>query len=154
MVFLRGVRQGDPLSPHLFVLEADFLHTTVNSSKSNGFLHLPIPLPCDPDFPILQYADDTLIFDVVQLNHLKSLLHSFADSSDLRVDFDKSLMLPINVSKDKLELLANALSCLKGSLPFTYLDLLLSTTKPSVADFWSLVSKCERRLTTFSSFFI
>ena len=61
-------------------------------------------------------------------------------------------MLPINVSEDKLELLANALSCLKGSLPFTYLDLLLSTTKPSVADFWPLVSKCERRLTTFSSF--
>ena len=65
------------------MLEADFLHTTVNSSKSNGFLHLPIPLPCDPDFPILQYADDTLIFDVVQLNHLKSLLHSFADSLTL-----------------------------------------------------------------------
>ena len=143
---------------------APITRTSIDSSTTMGIplgrlstifhRHLPIPLPCDPDFPILQYADDTLIFDVVQLNHLKSLLHSFADSSDLRVDFDKSLMLPINVSKDKLELLANALSCLKGSLPFTYLDLLLSTTKPSVADFWPLVSKCERRLTTFSSFFI
>jgi hypothetical protein len=43
------------------VLAADFLQTTINSSKSNDLLHLPIPLPYDPDFPILQYADDTLL---------------------------------------------------------------------------------------------
>jgi hypothetical protein len=92
--------------------------------------------------------------DVVQLNHLNNLLYSFADSSGLRVNFNKSLMLPINVSEDKLELLANALGCLKGSLSFTYLDLPLSTTKPLVVDFWPLVSKCERRLTTHSFFYL
>ena len=57
---------------------------------------------------------------------MKSLL---ADSSGLRVASDKSLILPINVSDDKLELLANALDCLKDSLPFTYLGLPLSLTK-------------------------
>jgi hypothetical protein len=33
-----------------------------SSARSSGLLTLPIPLASDEDFPILQYADDTLIF--------------------------------------------------------------------------------------------
>jgi hypothetical protein len=46
---LRGVRQGDPLSPLLFVFAANSLQSILNSAKDNGLLHLPIPLPEDVD---------------------------------------------------------------------------------------------------------
>jgi hypothetical protein len=150
-----GVRHGDPLSPLLFVLSADLLQTVLNSARSNNLLTLPLPLPNYDDFPILQYADDTLIFmqgDVNRLQHLKDILHSFAESTSLRVNFEKSFMVPINISEDRLNILATTLGCSKQSLPFTYLGLPLSITKPSVAHFWPLVYECEMRLVNFSSF--
>lgn len=78
----RGVRQGDPLSPLLFVLAADFLQSMINHAKDMGLLRLPIPTNTTNDFPIIQYADDTLIvmegdthqlFSKVSLKQLLSL---------------------------------------------------------------------------------
>lgn len=57
----RGVRQGDPLSPLLVVLAADFLQSMINKAKDMGLLQLPIPVNSSNDFSVVQYAYDTLI---------------------------------------------------------------------------------------------
>jgi hypothetical protein len=80
------------------------------------------------------------------------MLHSFANSTGLKVNYAKSMIIPINIDDQKLELLANTLGCAIGSMPFTYLGLPLGTTKPKVVDFLPLVSKCERRLVSISKF--
>lgn len=150
----RGVRQGDPLSPLLFVLAADFLQVLINKAKNMGLLNLLIPMQEDTNFPMVQYADDTLIImegDPRQLFLLKTVLHNFSKSTGLRVNYKKSMMLPINITDEKLDLLARTFGCSKGTLPFTYLGLPLGTTKPKIVDFLPLVNKCERRLGGISS---
>jgi hypothetical protein len=95
----RGVRQGDPLSPLLFVLAAELLQLVVNRAFHDNFLAAPIPQD-HPDFPIVQYADDTIVMmqaDSSQIHHLKGLLHVFSDSTGLKVNYNKSMMVPINV---------------------------------------------------------
>jgi hypothetical protein len=150
----RGVRQGDPLSPLLFVLAADLLQSILNKAAQLGHLTLPIPAP-SPHFPIIQYADDTLIVleaSVSQLFFLKGILQSFSDSTGLRVNYSKSMMVPINLSNEKLVYLARTFGCQTGSFPFTYLGLPMGLTKPKVDDFLPLISKCEKRLSFISPF--
>lgn len=130
----RGVHQGDLLSPLLFVLAAELLQVLINRASNINLFKAPIP-HADGEFPIIQYADDTLLLlqaDARQLFFLKALLHSFETSLGLKVNYRKSQLIPINVSQEKTQLLANTLACQIGSFPFTYLGLPMGTTKPRI----------------------
>jgi hypothetical protein len=101
------------------------------------------------DFLIVQYADNTQIImegDPRQLFFLKTVLQNLSASTGPKVNYSKSMTIPINMTDSRLDHLARTLGCSKGTLPFTYLGLPLGTTKPKIIDFLPMVSKCERRL--------
>jgi hypothetical protein len=80
----RGVRQGDLLSPLLFVLAADLLQAVLNKAMSQGIIKAPLNGLACPDFPMIQYADDTLVVlkaDAIELMCLKALLQTFTSST-------------------------------------------------------------------------
>ena len=150
---MRGVRQGDPLSPLLFALAADLLQTNINKAWHIGVVQHPVSENFGGDFPIIQYADDTLIIlpaNARTLFNFKGLLRSFSDSTGLHVNFHKSFLVPINVSISRTQHLANTFGCKVGSMPFTYLGLSLGTTRPSVQYFSPLICRIERRLSGIS----
>jgi hypothetical protein len=118
--------------PRREIFSSYFLQNILNFANDQGLISLPIDLPHNQEFSILQYADDTLVFlngSVRRIFFLKALLNSFVECIGIKVNYRQHFC------------------CSKGSLPFTYqLGLPLSLTKPTVADFWPLVTRCERRL--------
>jgi hypothetical protein len=82
--------------------------------------------------------------DARQLFFLRSLLGTFAESTGLRVNYQKSFLIPINVRK-KTDCLAQTFGCSVGTMPFTYLGLPMGTTKPRMEDLTPMMDRVERR---------
>ena len=100
---------ADLRSPLLFVLAVDLLQSLLNKAKDQGILCLPLPLGVGTDFPIIQYLYDNLFVMQIcprQLIVLKALLHTYAESNGLKVNYSKSMMLALNVSEERIQILA------------------------------------------------
>jgi hypothetical protein len=150
----RGVRQGDPLSPLLFVEGAELLQDIINDLSRQGKLVAPVIFD-DQDYPIVQYADDTLLFleaSFDQLQTLKSTLLCFQQATGLKVNFHKSCLVPINIDVHYATVLAEFFECAVGKLPFTYLGLPMGTMRPTVSELAPLADSVERRLNACSRF--
>jgi hypothetical protein len=92
----RGFRQGYPLSPLLYIFGSDLLQSVVNDLLAQGIINLPIDTH-DMDFPILQYADDTLLImpvDLDQIRALKLALHNYSLSTGLKINYGKLVKKP------------------------------------------------------------
>jgi hypothetical protein len=94
------LRQGDPLSPFLFIIVADVLQRLMQKASSENLLAHPL----DPTLscPVLQYADDTLIIlkaSPVYVENLHNLLLQFSTATGLHINFDKSTFVPIHLDQ-------------------------------------------------------
>ena len=66
-----GLRQGDPLSPALFIIGAEVLSRSLNKLQSHrGFQGFRVPREC-PLVSHLGYADDVLVFSSAVMTSLK-----------------------------------------------------------------------------------
>lgn len=146
-----GVRQGDPLSPLIFVLAADLLQAAINDAFRKDELKLPFPCPNQKDYPVIQYADDTIMLLPAccdQASLVKNILTDYATSIGLKINFHKSTLVPINYDTITSQNIAQIFGCAIGKMPFTYLGLPMGTSKPNVQDLMPLVCSVERRLST------
>ena len=91
----RGLRQGDPLSPYLFLLVTEGLAALLNHAKQSGEI-VGIKVCRDaPSVTNLLFADDSLILMKANVSNaisLKSVLDSYCGASSQLVSVDKSSM--------------------------------------------------------------
>jgi hypothetical protein len=147
----RGIRQGDPLSPMLFVIVMEVLSRMIDKAIGAGML-FGFAVNRNVNDPLLishlLFADDTLIFyeaDSDHIAHLRSILVWFEATSGLRVNLGKSELVQVG-EVPFLEELADILGCQTSSLPMKYLGLPLGAKFKSI-DIWNpIVEKMERRL--------
>ncbi len=89
----RGVRQGCPLSPYLFLIAAEILSLYIRQNKSIKGLKIGNQI-----YKISQYADDTVItipFCEETLNEIEKTFEKFTRISGLKVNYDKTEILRI-----------------------------------------------------------
>jgi hypothetical protein len=122
----RGLKQGDPLAPFLFLLVAEgfagLMRSAVEKNLFKGFRVGTEGLVISH----LQYADDTLCIGEASMENLwtlKAILRGFELASGLKVNFGKSSLIGVNVNNNFMEEGCSFLNCKRSVIPFSYLGL-------------------------------
>ncbi|XP_050217744.1 uncharacterized protein LOC126668597 [Mercurialis annua] len=148
-VMEKGVRQGDPLSPMLFVIAAEGFKAIIEKAKSLGlFTGIQID-GFRKSLSLLQFADDTLLFlpnDLEMVKNLLRVLRCFAIVSGLRINFQKSSIIGLNVPKEDITSAASILNCKIETLSFTYLGLPISRRNLAVSQFNPIIQNFNSHL--------
>jgi len=116
----RGLRQGDPLSPMLFILVMDVFNSIVKLAARN--MHHRVSL----------YADDVVLFlrpVATDLHLVEDILRLFGSATGLKTNIQKSSVLPIQCSEDDLSVVQSHLPCEVQNFPCKYLGIPLSIKK-------------------------
>ena len=153
LILKRGVRQGDPLSPQLFIIAIDFLARYLQKLKDTG----AIRLPHNDLRPCLLYADDALLFlkpDPNQARAVKLALSVFQHISGLAINLEKSELLLTNVHQEQIGQLEHILGCQSKAFPFNYLGIPLSDKQLPRTAYIQLIEKLNKRLAAWAAKFL
>lgn len=111
----RGIRQGDPFFPYLFVLCIERLFQMVSLAVDHDFWK-PIKLNRGgPQISHLAFEDDLILFaNLEQVHMIQSILDIFCNSSGLKVSKEKSkVFCSSNVAWHVKQQLSGALDILR-----------------------------------------
>ncbi|RVW14110.1 LINE-1 reverse transcriptase-like [Vitis vinifera] len=152
-VFLKHkrVEARDPLSPYLFIMGMEVLSVLITRAVEGGFIH-----DCRiwrgreqaVNITHLLFADDTIVFCEAKkeaLLHLGWILFWFEAASGLKINLDKSMVIPVGKVEGVLEMAAE-IGCRVGQLPTVYLGLPLGAPNRASSVWDGVEERMRRRL--------
>ncbi|GJW49120.1 reverse transcriptase domain, reverse transcriptase zinc-binding domain protein [Tanacetum coccineum] len=146
----RGIRQGDPLSPFLYLIAAEGLNVTLKEAVSKGiYKGVQIGRERRASISHLQYADDTLVFgewNSVNAKNLMRILECVQQASGLKINNNKSKLYGIGVSNQEVVWMANRMGCLSGRMPFMYLGIPIGLNMKNIDSWNGIVEKFKTKL--------
>lgn len=146
----RGLRQGDPLSPLIFLMVMEAFNDLLTRAVELQFIRGIRVSRGDNSLEVthLFYADDTSIFcqpGVDILRHLSCVLLFFQAVSGLSINLSKLEMIRLGDRSDEARL-TGVLGCKSVRLPIKYLGLPLGAKFKDLKSWELVVELFERRL--------
>jgi len=153
----RGLRQGDPMAPFLFLVVAEGLAGLVRQALRMDALRGIKVGRNNVECCLLQFADDTLFmcedsFDSIFA--IKAILRCFELASGLKVNFHKSKLTGVKVENVAMSTYAKTLNCNTMKIPFQYLGIEVGGN-PRRKQFWDpVVRKVEAKISSWKGRFL
>ncbi|KAL9681628.1 hypothetical protein QQ045_013414 [Rhodiola kirilowii] len=150
----RGLRQGDHLSPFLFLLAAEGLSRIIDKVAGEGLINGVEWEKGGEKMTHLQFADDTVLFcqaNLEEIQRLKMILYGFEGCSGLKINFSKSMCYGIGLKEEETQSFARVLGCPVGSFPMKYLGLQVGVNPSRVSTWAPILQKFKDKLASWKS---
>jgi len=147
----RGIRQGDPLSPYVFILCMEVLSSKLGAASHRPKSGVGIKLCPNTDrIPCMLFADDCLLFckaDSTNCWAVKNILDHFCQLSGQLVNYQKSLLtFSKNATASHRQLVAGIFNITHSHSLGKYLGCPVIQQRPTSSTFQDLLSHARTKL--------
>nr|GEU82911.1 hypothetical protein [Tanacetum cinerariifolium] len=149
-----GLRQGDPLSPFLFILVMEGLLCAMSNAVNSGLISGIKLGSSGIVLSHLFYADDVILttdWNPHDIDNIIRVLYVFHLASGLKINIHKSNIFGIRVTNDEISSMASRTGCAVGCLPFTYLGLPIGANMNLTSSWQILIDHFQKRLSLWKA---
>eukprot|EP00253_Pinus_taeda_P026517 PITA_26517 len=149
----RGLRQGDPLSPFLFILAAEGLGRFIKKERETGKIKGLKLWGHNLCLTHQQFVDDIMLFGeptVKEVKHLRNFLDIFAEASGLEINKDKSRVFIFNSVEQVKAHLTRLLGFRQGELPTKYLGNILDFSSKKMKNWQGILDKLSTKVANWA----
>lgn len=149
----KGLRQGDPMSPYLFVLVMEYLSRTLKSLKYIPDFNFN-PRCAKMNLTHICFADDLIMCckaDITSIQLQLDKFNHFSKVTGLMANLDKSSIYVAGVNQEFKEMICSNYQFKLEALPFKYLGVPLSSRKLSVQQYMPLVENITNKIKRWTS---
>lgn len=142
----RGLRQGESISPYLFVLVMEVFSRVLLSRFAAGYISYH-PGTADLEISHLMFADDVMVFfdgSSSSLHGIHETLDDFAGWSGLHLNIEKTTLYHAGLSPTDMTMIA-AYGFPNGTLHVRYLGLPLMSRKLHISEYSPLLEKIKAK---------
>ncbi|GJV89187.1 RNA-directed DNA polymerase, eukaryota, reverse transcriptase zinc-binding domain protein [Tanacetum coccineum] len=146
--FHKGLKQGDPLSPFLFILIMESLHLSFQNVVNAGMFK-GVSIGSNLHLSHLFYADDVVFLGQWSNSNISTIikvLKCFFCASGLSINMHKSKLMGITVDDDIVNQAAHSIGCLQLKSPFSYLGSRIGGSMSRINSWDDIVNKLLARL--------
>nr|GEV98145.1 putative RNA-directed DNA polymerase, eukaryota, reverse transcriptase zinc-binding domain protein [Tanacetum cinerariifolium] len=153
--FHRGLRQGDPLSPFLFILVMESLQVSFQRLIDRCmFTSIMVGHNNQVSISHLFYADDVMFigkWSLENVNALMIMLHCFFLASGLKINVQKSSLSGIGVLPSTVHNMATMFGCSASNLPFSYLGVKMGANMKRTSSWDAVINKVTTKLSSWKA---